>query len=1042
MLKCGGVKVEKIRQTGEGYWLKDAECYYPSLLSLLLHLKYRLFDLCTMRLLIFSLLFLAVSCGVGTPVEEGETLTYFCGAENKVDQQDPVVFDDGSGEFTASGYQVTDSVFEGKYSLMLDSTQQYGMGFKLQDVVPGTYFEISVWIKKPVGRATIIASTSGHSSYSLNTTDVNRVQDSLGWSKYFLSFGVETTVDTLTVFLFSPQEKHYFDNLEIKQYAQRPAMPDSLKNSSLKIYIPDSAETLLAEYREKALAQSVISADLKKYVDAFIIREHDSIPIELRLKGDWTDHLEQGKTSYRIKTDQAYKGLTSFSIQHPQTRNFMHEWFIHQLCEREGVLATTYDFLPVEINGVNQGIYALEEHFDKQVIESRNLREGPILKFDEAGFWALLVSGMKDSLDGKYPYFESSMITCFKQGRTAKSPTLSAQFENAANLLYLFKTNSRHPEDIFDIDKLARYYALMDLGNVQHSLAWHNRRFYYNPITTRLEIIGFDMIPAILPYNPLIANNCFKSTKYKMAPELTLDFYLFANPDFREAYTYYNKRFNSVEYLDSIFKVLDSDIKQRENLLSVEFKNYHLDREFYYNKAAFNREQIVNLDKNWDTYQSEMSSESPINLSKHEYAELQMDLFIKDISVNAYRNMIDSAHYLIQLENYHGADVTITGYSTKGEDDYIYALDKPLTLKRFDGVSSIPSAELHVDKKPNKIFFTVANIPGETKSKKIFDWPKPTGKHPRLELAHNFQANSSLYQIQNDTLIFKRGSYQINKMIYIPADYSVRIEAGTQIDLVQGAGLIFNGSTEILGTTENPVIFNSSDLSSKGITILQGATTRIEHTRIFNQGTLDYKGWTLTGALTVYEGTVSIKDLEIAGNTCEDALNIVRGHFEITDLFIHETHGDAFDADFCTGNISASKFSNTGNDCIDFSGSVADISGITVFHSGDKGISSGERSVLNVSDIHIDGALTALASKDGSILTATGIDAKNCDVGVALFRKKPEYDYSRLILNEATWENIGQETLIEKGAILTYKGACYFGYTTFDIESMYARFSK
>ena len=229
-----------------------------------------------------------------------------------------------------------------------------------------------------------------------------------------------------------------------------------------------------------------------------------------------------GNVSYRIKTgaDYAYEGLRSFSIQHPQTRNYMHEWFLHRLCDFEGLLSTKYAFLQVNVNNTPTGIYALEEHFDKQLLESRNKREGPILKLDESGFWALAIKEREQEIAKiPYPFYEAAVVSCFKKGRTQKSSSLSAQFQNGIVLLEHFKNTYDRPDLLFDIDQIATYYALMDLGNVNHSLAWHNRRFYYNPVTAKLEHIGFDMIPMIMPFNPLLASVEFKKKPEDSLPE-------------------------------------------------------------------------------------------------------------------------------------------------------------------------------------------------------------------------------------------------------------------------------------------------------------------------------------------------------------------------------------------------------------------------------------------------------------------------------------------------------------------------------------------
>ena len=113
-----------------------------------------------------------------------------------------------------------------------------------------------------------------------------------------------------------------------------------------------------------------------------------SPPAEIRLKGDWTDHLNTAKWSFRLKLEdgKAIQGKRTFSIQHPETRSFIDEWFMHEWFRNEGVLTTAYDFVNVSVNGVHKGVYAREEHFEKQLPESQNRREGVLLKLDESMF--------------------------------------------------------------------------------------------------------------------------------------------------------------------------------------------------------------------------------------------------------------------------------------------------------------------------------------------------------------------------------------------------------------------------------------------------------------------------------------------------------------------------------------------------------------------------------------------------------------------------------------------------------------------------------
>jgi len=86
-------------------------------------------------------------------------------------------------------------------------------------------------------------------------------------------------------------------------------------------------------------------------------------------------------------------------------------------------------------------------------------------------------------------------------------------------------------------------------------------------------------------------------------------------------------------------------------------------------------------------------------------------------------------------------------------------------------------------------------------------------------------------------------------------------------------------------------------------------------------------GWTLTGAVNFYESDVEITNTTFYRNQCEDALNIIRSDFILKNSIFDYIYSDAFDSDFSTGKVIDTKFTNTGNDAIDFSGSQILIQG-------------------------------------------------------------------------------------------------------------------
>ena len=162
----------------------------------------------------------------------------------------------------------------------------------------------------------------------------------------------------------------------------------------------------------------------------------------------------------------------------------------------------------------------------------------------------------------------------------------------------------------------------------------------------------------------------------------------------------------------------------------------------------------------------------------------------------------------------------------------------------------------------------------------------------------------------------------------------------------------------------------------------------------------------MSGAVTLYESPVEMTHVIVAGNGCEDALNIVRSTMEVKKLFIHDTYADGFDCDFCKGTVLDSRFENTGNDALDFSGSRITVKNVTMKNIGDKGLSAGEESKVAGEDIFIEKSVIGVASKDLSEVYLKNIKLKDCEIGFAAYRKKSEFGGGKIKLESYDAVNV------------------------------------
>lgn len=239
--------------------------------------------------------------------------------------------------------------------------------------------------------------------------------------------------------------------------------------------------------------QALLFANDNDYVSGAVEYKGKKYKAKLRLKGDYVDHLKGKKWSFRVKLSNSKSlfGLKKFSIHRPGTRHYLYEWIYTRLLEYEGLPAIKYKFINVSINGESLGVYALEEHFDKILVEHNGLREGPIIKCTEQHFWADKWLNPDKEVDQLYQQ-QMSEILPFKYNKTIEVATQKQQFIRAKNLYEAFRQGKLPPSRVFDVDKMASFIAVSNLTNSWHALMWSNLRFYYNPVTCRLEPIGFD----------------------------------------------------------------------------------------------------------------------------------------------------------------------------------------------------------------------------------------------------------------------------------------------------------------------------------------------------------------------------------------------------------------------------------------------------------------------------------------------------------------------------------------------------------------------
>ena len=279
--------------------------------------------------------------------------------------------------------------------------------------------------------------------------------------------------------------------------------------------------------------------------------------------------------------------------------------------------------------------------------------------------------------------------------------------------------------------------------------------------------------------------------------------------------------------------------------------------------------------------------------------------------------------------------------------------------------------------------------------------------------------------VEDDQFIsFEGEEIIIEKPLYIPNGKELLISPAQEIDLVNEAYIFLRTPVQFAGDEEKPIRVYSSDGSGRGIFVTEaGGKSNIFYTTFDGLNTPISGVWALTGAVTFYESGVQIDHAHFVNNVSEDGLNIIRSEFSIINSVFSDTFSDAFDADFCTGEIADSVFENTGNDAVDVSTTRLTIRNTSMLHIGDKGISAGENSSVVLQNIHIDHTEIGIASKDLSTITGNDVFISNAKIGITLYEKKPEFGPAMIDIGNFELDgNIDQDHLIQKDSTLIIDG--------------------
>ena len=763
-----------------------------------------------------------------------------------------------------------------------------------------------------------------------------------------------------------------------EQYTQEikrlnpPALPE------IRLELSAPAVSALRAKREEALEIGILYAAEDDFVDARIHWEERRAPCRVRLKGDWPEHLKGEDWSFRVKIsgDDAVMGMRVFSLQHPRTRNYDLEWLYLEHLRAEGLLAPRYGFAHLIVNDEDKGVYAVEEHFSKELLESQGRREGVIVRLDESDYWKRAAIEDTPGLWKLRPDdFRHETPAVFRPSVTERSPALSEQRNTALSMLNAFQAGDATASEVFKADELARFLALSETWSAWHAVRWHNLRFYYDPLECLLEPIGFD---ATIPCD---AERTWVVLGEDWARQALSD------PLLAGKFVQELERISAPDY--------PGELKDR------------LEETRAALRPAMLYEDPTLTARAWEIFEAKQKT--------------NRELLGLEAIAAGWISRKDQSELVAHLHSTVSLPVEVLGIRIEGSP--IHNLDLPDHLEALS--PNLPPKAVQVQlfqwARPAGEYSLVCRLAGAEGSIEIPLADYRTGDAPLIphppSISEAMQAHDFLVS-DGDSLMIPRGEWLIEQDLITPQGVTLAAMPGARLRFSRDTALIANGPLNFQGTAQEPVILSPLGERWCGIFVIGADESRWEFVLVEKTTGIARGGWQPTGGVTFFKSDVQLDSCRFIGSTAEDQLNLVRAEARIGACSFSGAESDIIDGDFADVRISGSTFRDCGGDALDFSGSRVYLSNLVVEDAGDKAVSAGERTLLNARGLDIRDVRMGVVSKDLSDVTLEDSSISEAAMGLAVYIKKREYGPAMLRASNIPFANVAAMYIVQRGSEL------------------------
>lgn len=773
--------------------------------------------------------------------------------------------------------------------------------------------------------------------------------------------------------------------------------------------------------------------EVNDFIKSNITIKNEKYKCKIKLHGTNNPHFKTAKRSYSVKISKKNKNfpfeMRRFALIIPSQSNLIG-LFTYKISKLLGMLTPKNFLVRVYLNGVDQGIYHLEEKLNKTLLERNGMSGYDVVRSDDS--WA---HQYRNNHGTMFSFDYSGIQPKYISGKELNQMVLFKKILNSKDINYI----KQH----VDIDKFIKYDVLRYIfGDSAHMTSNDNVKFLYNTSIGRLEPYFrienhiYKIVSNKLSYIPEQHVNIGKYTANNLFMMLTKD------DEYREQRN--RAIFDVLKQKSEILKIYDNLMNNKLGILENDTTNELPSRYFKYEMEEgrkylvhnfkflerylrYSRVFVETVKKDTNTYKIDIKPDSnaPIRVNEFLYT-VDKEYTNKDIEIyDVQQNKKINTKVLFQDENNSIIDLT----KILKESTYVLSLDDKLEAKKnsykyilkFDGKLK----ELKLEFKNDLDNGTI--LERDTYSV-IIDETVVSENYSFLNIDNFIAVNKKLNLkiIDNKTLLLKSGSYIIEKNIIFPYGINLIVEKGTKIRMKEKTNLLVYGAITFNGTKKEPIkIVNYSKNKVFGsVSAIGDGTTNCEvnYLELYGGREAFINGIHLSGAISLYNhNNVKITNSYIHHNSADDGLNIKNAKILIENNVFNANMADQVDLDFCIGYVKSNKFiekslitdfdkviipTDDNGDGLDFSGSNIIVKNNEFNGFLDKGISIGEHTVALIDSNVFVKNRSAVTSKDQSNVYLLNNKYKDNQISIEMYQKKKIFKHPSVFnINEEHAKN-------------------------------------